>query len=55
MKLESSNHNIEKDNPLIIKHLKKQKLTLESIPKKDEEIILFHRVALAPGGTLKNI
>lgn len=55
MKLESSNHNIDKNNPLIIRHLKKQKLTLQSIPKKDQEIILFHRVALAPGWVLKNI
>jgi len=55
MQLGPSIHNIKKDNPLILRHLKKQKLTLESIPKADETIFLFHRVALAPGWVLKNI
>lgn len=49
MNLGPSNHNIQKDSPLILKHLKKQKLSLSSVPKKDEQIFLFYRVALGPG------
>lgn len=55
MQLGPSIHNIYPNNPLILKHLKKHKLSLSSIPKKDERVLLFHRVALAPGGVLKNI
>lgn len=36
------------------KYLKKQNLTLESIPKKDEKIHTHYRVALAPGGEIIN-
>ena len=39
----------------VIRHLKKQKLTLLSVPKKDQHIELFHRVALAPGGVVETI
>lgn len=39
----------------VIKHLKKQKLTLESVPQQDKQIDLFHRVALAPGGVVETI
>lgn len=55
MQLGPSIQNINKQNPLIVRHLKKHKLTMSSVPKKDETIYLFHRVALAPGGVLKNI
>ena len=36
-------------------HLKKQKLGLESIPVEGDQIELFYRVALAPGGVVKII
>jgi len=39
----------------VIKYLKKQRLTLESVPKSGERIKLFHRVALSPGGIVENL
>jgi hypothetical protein len=39
----------------VIRHLKKQNLTLNSVPAEDEHIELFHRVALAPGGVVETI
>ena len=35
--------------------LKKQNLTLESIPSKGEIITLFYRISLAPGGVVRTI
>jgi D-alanine-D-alanine ligase-like ATP-grasp enzyme len=42
-------------NDKVAAHLKKQNLNFESVPKKDEHIELFHRVALAPGGVVEII
>lgn len=39
----------------LIQYLKKQQLTLASVPAKDQQITLFHRVALAPGGIVETI
>ena len=39
----------------VIAHLKKQNLTLDSIPNEEQHIELFHRVALAPGGIVETI
>lgn len=39
----------------VVAHLKKQGLSLESVPDKDKHIELFHRVALAPGGIVEII
>jgi len=39
----------------VVRHLKKQMLTLESVPGEGEEVELFHRVALAPGGVVETI
>jgi len=39
----------------VIGHLSKQHLTLQSVPADGEEIELFHRVALAPGGVVETI
>ena len=39
----------------VIAHLKKQNLTLQSVPKEGEQVELFHRVALAPGGVVEII
>jgi D-alanine-D-alanine ligase-like ATP-grasp enzyme len=39
----------------VIAHLKKQKLTLQSVPEEAEQIELFYRVALAPGGVVEII
>ena len=39
----------------VISHLKKQNLTLDSVPAEGEQIELFHRVALAPGGVVEII
>ena len=39
----------------VIKHLKKQKLTLDSVPVQGKDVELFHRVALAPGGVIETI
>lgn len=36
-------------------HLKKQRLTFDSVPEKDEYIELYFRVALAPGGIVRII
>ena len=42
-------------NAQVIQHLKKQKLTLNSVPVQGTVIELFHRVALAPGGVIETI
>ncbi|MCP4489073.1 MAG: cyanophycin synthetase [Gammaproteobacteria bacterium] len=39
----------------VITYLKKQGLTLQSIPLDEEQVELFHRVALAPGGVVEII
>ncbi len=39
----------------VIKHLKKQTLTLDSVPAQGKQVELFHRVALAPGGVIETI
>lgn len=39
----------------VIKHLKKQMLTLDSVPVQGKQVELFHRVALAPGGIVETI
>jgi D-alanine-D-alanine ligase-like ATP-grasp enzyme len=39
----------------VIRHLKKQGLSLDSVPAVGENIELFHRVALAPGGAIETI
>ena len=38
-----------------IKHLAKQNLTFDSIPRLDQSITLFYRIALAPGGTVNTV
>jgi D-alanine-D-alanine ligase-like ATP-grasp enzyme len=47
-------HEIPKDKR-VQKFLKQQQLTLSSVPKKSQIIELYHRIALSPGGSLKNI
>ena len=54
MQLQPTIFSIEKSNQ-VIKHLKKHKRTLDSVPAQGEEIELFHRVALAPGGVVETI
>ncbi|MCH2188867.1 cyanophycin synthetase [Candidatus Gracilibacteria bacterium] len=54
MKLTPVIHLIEK-SAQIARHLKKHGLNFDSIPKSGEEIELYHRVSLAPGGVLKTI
>lgn len=54
MKLLPVIHEIER-SAQIIYHLKKQWLTFDSIPKLDENVTLFHRVALSPGWVLENV
>lgn len=44
-----------KKNDAVIEHLKKQGLTLSSVPEDGEHIELFHRVALSPGGVVEII
>lgn len=44
-----------KETELTIGHLKKQGLTFDSVPKMDEKITLFYRIALAPGGTIHTL
>lgn len=39
----------------VVGHLKKQKLSLDSVPAEGEHVELFHRVALAPGGVIEII
>lgn len=39
----------------VVRYLKKQKLTLQSIPAQDQNVELFHRIALAPGGVIETI
>ena len=42
-------------NSKIIRHLKKQGLTINSIPKHKEGIELFNKIALAPGGIVETV
>jgi len=44
-----------KKSKAVIDYLAKQKLTLDSVPAKDERIYVFNRVALAPGGVVETI
>ncbi len=37
----------------VVKYLAKQNMSLNSVPAKDQNIELFHRVALAPGGVVE--
>ena len=37
------------------RHLRKQGLSMSSIPEKGQEVEIFHRVALAPGGVVETI
>lgn len=39
----------------VVKHLAKEGRTLDSVPAEGEQIELFHRVALAPGGVIETI
>jgi len=40
---------------LVVAHLKKRGMTLDSVPGEGERVELFHRVALAPGGIVETI
>lgn len=44
-----------KETEQTIKHLAKQGLNFDSIPKNAQTITLFYRIALAPGGTIDTI
>lgn len=44
-----------KKSPDVIRYLKKQQKTLETVPGKNERVHLFNRVALAPGGIVEII
>lgn len=39
----------------ILRHLRSQGLTLDSVPSENQRVELFHRVALAPGGVVETI
>lgn len=54
MNLQPTIHLIEK-SAAVIKHLKKQNLTLNSVPAKNERVHVFNRVALSPGGVVEII
>ncbi len=54
MKLHPVIFPIAKSDP-VIRHLKKQRLGLDSIPGDGQYVELFHRVALAPGGVVESI
>lgn len=54
MKLHPTIFPIQK-SALVINHLKKQNLTLASVPAAGAYVELFHRVALAPGGVVETI
>ncbi len=54
MKLHPTIYPISK-SALVIAHLKKHGLTLQSIPSAGQHVELFHRVALAPGGIVETI
>ena len=54
MELHPCIYPIEK-NEQTINYLKKSKQTLESIPQEGEDVILFYRISLAPGGTVRTI
>ena len=38
-----------------VKHLAKQGLSFDTVPKENHQITLFYRIALAPGGTINTI
>jgi D-alanine-D-alanine ligase-like ATP-grasp enzyme len=42
-------------NRAIRRYLKKQGLVLDSIPEKNQQVILFNRISLAPGGIVETI
>lgn len=54
MKLHPTIYPLSKSDK-VAAYLKKQNLNFESVPKLDEHIELFHRVALAPGGVVEII
>ncbi len=44
-----------KKSDQVVRHLAKHKLKLDSVPEKGQNVELFHRVALAPGGVVEII
>jgi hypothetical protein len=54
MKLHPTISPIPTNDPVKL-HLKKQHMNLESVPVDGEQVELFHRVALAPGGVVETI
>lgn len=54
MKLGPVIHPIEK-NRSILKFLNKKHLSFESVPQKDENVVLFNRISLAPGGVVETV
>ena len=42
-------------NEQTISFLKKRNYTLDTIPDNDEDVVLFYRISLAPGGTVRTI
>ncbi len=44
-----------KKSDQVVRHLAKHKFNLDSIPEKGQNVELFHRVALAPGGVVEII
>ncbi len=54
MRLYPVMHPIEK-NGNIVRYLKKKNISLTSIPGKDEQVTLFNRISLAPGGVVEII
>ncbi len=54
MKLHPVIHSIQK-NSRIKRFLKKQRLTLNSIPQKSRQVELYNKIALAPGGIVETI
>ncbi len=54
MRLYPVMHPIEK-NGNIVRYLKKKNISLTSIPGKDEQVTLFNRISLVPGGVVEII
>ena len=54
MKIYPAMHPLMPSKP-VLRYLKSQQLNLESVPDKGQRVKLFHRVALAPGGIVKNL
>jgi D-alanine-D-alanine ligase-like ATP-grasp enzyme len=42
-------------NEQTVNFLKKRNYTLDTVPPEDEDVILFYRISLAPGGTVRTI